>query len=385
MPKTKLQRFFDNQKSSVVSVLGSLVAIVFGLLIGIILIVAFDADSAPDGIRALLITGLTSLPKLADVLYQTAPLLLCGLAVGFAFKTGLFNIGASGQYTVGAVLALFGGLVLHLNWFFCLLLAAAGGAAWGFFPGFFKARFNVHEVISSIMFNWIALFLVNVCVANTPAMLGQPASRTANLAAVNSGAVLPDLGLKAVFGSNYINIGVLIAVIVAIIAHIVLNKTTFGYEMKACGKNRNASLYAGINAKRQIILSMVLSGSMAGIAGGVYYLSGNANYVIETHLLQMGFDGIAVALLGANSPLGIIFSALFIAYVYVGGNAMQPEYATETIDIILAAIIYLSAFAFILRGWIGRKLGFNQPLKLDDPPPETAQAATDGESEVSKA
>jgi simple sugar transport system permease protein len=142
--------------------------------------------------------------------------------------------------------------------------------------------------------------------------------------------------------SSYMNIGIFIAIGIAIIMFIVLHKTVFGYELKACGYNRNASVYAGINAKRNIVLSMVISGALAGIGGGLYYLAGTGQYSLVKSLVSMGFNGIPVALLASSDPIGTIFSALFISYIQVGGDAMQPEFVREIIDIIVAAILYLS-------------------------------------------
>jgi len=182
------------------------------------------------------------------------------------------------------------------------------------------------------------------------------ANRTINLAAANKSAIIPKLGLDTLFGSTYMNISILITAAIAIVIFIVLNKTTFGYELKACGYNRNASIYAGINAKRNIVLSMVISGGLAGIGGGIYYLSGTAQFLVVKSLLAMGFNGIPVALLATSNPVGIIFSSLFVSYIQVGGEAMQPEFSPEIINIIISVIIYLSAFSMLLKGLINRIL-----------------------------
>jgi simple sugar transport system permease protein len=147
---------------------------------------------------------------------------------------------------------------------------------------------------------------------------------------------------------------------------------TFGYELKACGFNKDASIYAGINAKRNIVWSMVISGALAGIGGGIYYLSGTAQYTLVKSLLTMGFNGIPVALLGASSPIGIIFAAIFISYIQVGGEALQPEYAKEIIDIIIAVIIYLSAFSLLVKGILSRVMkGDTSNVNADEPVPIT--------------
>ncbi len=337
-----------------ISVLASVIAILAGIIFGFILLVAIKPSSAAGGLVNMLTAGVSKLDKFAKVLYQAAPLIMTGLSVGFAFKTGLFNIGASGQYTVGAFCALVCGIQFQMPWYVCMLAAMIGGAIWGFFPGICKALFNVNEVITAIMFNWIGLFMVNLSLNNMPKMLANAwkeavKDRTGKLATANKTAIIPKAGLDKLLNSNYMNISIFLVIIIAIIIFIVLEKTTFGYELKACGFNKDASIYAGINAKRNIVLSMVISGALAGIGGGIYYLSGTAQFNIVKSLLPMGFNGIPVALLGASNPIGIIFSALFISYIQVGGEAMQPDYTKEIIDIIIAVIIYLSAFSLLVK------------------------------------
>ena len=337
----------------------SLVSIVAGLLVGFILLMIFNFDKALYGFGNIILTGLRSPDRFAKVLYTAAPLLMTGLSVGFAFKTGLFNIGASGQYTVGAVLSLVGAIMWQLPWYACILLGMAGGAVWGAIPGICKALFNVNEVITSIMFNWIGLFAANLFLYNSPQMLANAwgainKDRTAALSAANPGAILPKMGMDQAMGSNYMNIAIFVAIITAFVMWYVLQKTTFGYELKACGYNRSASRYAGINDKRNIVLSMVIAGALAGIGGALYYLSGTGQFTMGKMLLTMGFNGIPIALLAASHPLGTILSSLFIGYIQVGGEALQPEFAKEIIDIIIAAIIYLSAFSLLMRELILR-------------------------------
>jgi len=343
------------------SFFASLASIVCGLLFGFILLLLFDSGSALGGMTRMLTTGFGSPDKFAKVLYQAAPLILTGLSVGFAFKTGLFNIGATGQFLIGAFCGIVTGVVFQQPWWVAMLAAMAGGAVWGIFPGLFKALFNVNEVITSIMFNWIGLFLVNLLFSNIPSSLANfwgasNADRTAALAAANASAIIPKAGLNTLLNSNYMNISIFIAILFSMIIYVVLHKTTFGYELKACGYNRDASVYAGINAKRNIVLSMVIAGALAGLAGGIFYLSGTSQYTIVKTLPAMGFNGIPVALLAMSNPVGTIFSALFISYIQVGGDAMQPEYAKETIDIIIAVIIYLSAFSLLMRNVIANAL-----------------------------
>ena len=351
------------------SFLASVFSIIIGLVVGFILLVVFNPTKSLFGMQRMLFTGISSSDKIAKVLYQAAPLIMTGLSVGFAFKTGLFNIGASGQYLAGAFFALYTGMVWQFPWWAALLAAMAGGALWGAMPGLFKAFFNVNEVITSIMFNWIGLFAVNLAMANTPRVLANyygasSPDRTANLEAANPAVIIPKWGLDSLFHSTFMNISIFIAILIAVIIYIVLNKTTFGYELKACGLNRNASIYAGINARRNIVLSMTIAGALAGIGGGIYYLSGTAQYTIEKMLLSMGFNGIPVALLAISNPVATIFSALFVSYIQVGGEALQPEYAKEITDIIISVIIYLSAFALVIKGLVKKLTSRTETLKL---------------------
>lgn len=376
-------------KEGTLSVISSVIAIIIGLLFGLVVLYIINAPRAMESFISMLTIGLSDPAKFSKVLYQAAPLIMTGLAVGFAFKTGLFNIGATGQYTVGAFAALVSAIQFQMPWYICILAAMIAGAFWGMFPGLFKALFNVNEVITSIMFNWIGLFMVNLCLLNMekmrpPFWVPSPIKdRTASLKYANPEAIIPKAGLDELFGSPYINISFIIAIVFAIIMYIVLNKTTFGYELKACGHNREAARYAGINAKRNIVLSMVISGALAGVAGGLYYLSGEADYNILKVLLPMGFNGIPVALLATSNPIGTIFSAFFVSYIQVGGESMQPYFAVEMIDIIISVIIYLAAFALLTRGILKRFIKSDKgnvnaepaPLPEEEAEPDQGTAA----------
>lgn len=340
--------------SGTLSFISSVVSVLFGLILGYILLHVFNSPFANKGIGILLTTGIADSPKFAKVLYSASPILLTGLSVAFAFKTGLFNIGASGQLTIGAFLALIYAVIFQMPWYICLCVAFIGGAIWGAIPGIFKAYFNVNEVITSIMFNWIAVFLVNLLTNNVPYMISKAwgsvnTDRTVELRIANPSSIMPKLGLDEKFGWNYFNIGIIIAIIVAIIVWVILQKTTFGYELKACGLNKNASIYAGINAKKNIALSMLIAGALSGLGGGIYYLSGTTQYTLLKEVSEIGFNGIPVALLASSNPIGVIFSSLFISYIQVGGDSLQPEFAKEIIDIIISAIIYISAFSLLMR------------------------------------
>lgn len=320
------------------------------------------ADAFSKGFLPILLGGWFNMgaeplgPRLE--IAAAAPLIMTGLSVAFAFKTGLFNIGAAGQYTLGAFGALLCALVLKLPWYLCILGAILFGAVWGAIPGIFKAYFNVNEVITSIMFNWIGLYGVNTIMyggGNSP-MFCTNDSKTWRLEIQSPQSRIPDLSdLGLSYFVQPATIAIFLAVIVAVILWVILNKTTFGYELKACGYSKTASRYAGINEKRNTILSMTIAGALAGLGGALYYLSGSVqwNPMESTALPAVGFNGISVALLASSNPIGSIFSALFISHITAGGNGMEASiFPPEVANIISGVIIYLCAFMMLFKNKI---------------------------------
>ena len=293
---------------------------------------------------------------------QAAPLIMTGLSVAFAYKTGLFNIGAAGQYTVGAFMALYFAIVLKMPWWVCLIASAVGGAIWGAIPGIFKAFLNVNEVITAIMFNWIGLYAVNTLIyqGGSGPMFNLKTTKTYALSGAAPQALLPTFNVnvngKGYFGKMFMpSIGIFIAIVVAVLIWVIINKTTFGYELKACGHNKNAARYAGINEKRNIVLSMTIAGALAGLGAGLFYLSGSKEWepLVSTALPATGFNGISVALLASSNPIGCIFSAVFISHITVGGGFMPPKlYPSAVSDIISGVVIYLCAFSLLFKGRI---------------------------------
>ena len=343
------------------SAMSSIFAILIGLAFGFIVLLISNPSQAVRGFGIILEGGFSTGAKgIGQVLYFATPLILTGLSVGFAFKTGLFNIGAPGQFIMGAFAAVFIGvkctfLPAPFHWIVALLAAAIVGGLWALIPGILKAYYNVHEVISTIMMNYIGMYLCNMLVKLYIYDSNKSMSQNCLVS-----ADLPKWGLDKVFVNatgtykdiSTVNGGIIIAIIVAILIYIILNKTIFGYELKACGFNSSASKYAGINEKRNIILSMVISGALSGLGGGLLYLSGaNGRHLKVVDVLAIeGFNGIPVALLALSNPIGIIFSAIFISYLTLGGNYLQTlNFMPEVIDIIIACIIYFSAFALFFR------------------------------------
>ncbi|NLZ83071.1 MAG: ABC transporter permease [Clostridiales bacterium] len=356
--KTKKSKGFS-------SLTAALLAIALGLIFGFIVMLLARPSRAIPGFTKVLFGGFS---RIGDVLYFATPILMTGLSVGFAFKMGLFNIGASGQYSMGMFFALYAGFMFDLpkgiHWIVCLLAGFLGGMIWGFIPGLFKAISNVNEVITCIMFNYIGMYLVDMWVQSNGTMYVSSQTRTNYLPAT---AQLPSLGIT----NSNVNIGFIIAIVIAIILFIVLNKTVFGYELKATGFNKFASKYAGINEKRNTILTMVIAGGLAGLGGAFAILAptsgiagGSMTYEPINVIAANGFNGIAVALLGNSSPLGIIFSAIFISHIQRGGtltalNGFKPE----IIDVVIAVIIYFTAFSLLMKVAFGNFINSHRKRK----------------------
>ena len=369
-------------KNGTKKVLASLLSILAGLLLGSIVVIIVGLAEQKittagmwEGVR-LIFAGILSTGRdaagaltwgfnaqnVGNMLFRAMPLIMTGLSVAVAFKTGLFNIGAAGQYTVGAYFALYSAIVMKLPWWACLLAAALGGAIWGSIPGLFKAFLNVNEVITSIMFNWIGLYAVNTLIyqGGTGVMFNTNTTKTYTIKQASPGSLLPTfnvgIGGKDYFGAMFLpTIGIFIAVAVAVVVWVVLNKTTFGYELKACGHNKDAAKYAGINDKKNIVLSMTIAGALAGLGAGLFYLSGSKEWepLVSTALPAVGFNGISVALLASSNPVGCIFSALFIAHITVGGGFMDASvFPGEVSDIISGVVIYLCAFSLLFKSGI---------------------------------
>ena len=383
-----------NSADGVSSLLASLTCILMGLMIGFLALLilgwitlAQDGNTVSfgemlgktwnSGFKAILSGGFYKTANAMGMgvrteILQAAPLIMTGLSVAFAFKTGLFNIGAAGQYTVGAYFALFGAIVLKLPWWACLLASAIGGAIWGAIPGFFKAYLNVNEVITAIMFNWIGLYGVNTLIyqGGSGPMYNTNTTKTYTIKQVSPDSLLPTfnipIGDKGYFGKMFLpTIGIFIAIAVAVLIWVVLNKTVFGYELKACGFNKNAAKYAGINDRKNIILSMTIAGALAGLGAGLFYLSGSKEWepLVSTSLPATGFNGISVALLASSNPIGCIFSAIFISHITVGGGFMDAGiFPSEVSSIISGVVIYLCAFSLLFRSGI-RKFFAREPKK----------------------
>ena len=391
--KDKIVTLWDRDGTK--KLLASLISILIGLLAGgiMVLIVGLFNEritltSAWEGFR-LIFAGILSTGRdssgtlswgfnganLGNMLFRATPLIMTGLSVAVAFKTGLFNIGAPGQYLMGTAATLLvalsipsGSLPTGIIWILAFLAGCMAGALWGAIPGIVKAFLNINEVLACIMTNWIAANIVTWIFDNSIYRNMVEGTKTGYIYKTSYGLVdgvfvdgagvsTPKLGLDKIFVGSQINGGIIVAILIAIAMYILMNKTTLGYELKACGANRHSARYAGIRDKRNIVLSMAISGALAAAGASLYWLSGNTEFFWETYqaLPAEGFNGIPVALLALNNPIGVIFAGIFMAMLDIVGVQLTKltaynEYIT---DVIIAVIVYLSAFSLVIRMWLG--------------------------------
>ena len=350
--KTKSSLLKNN---AVQSLLCSLICVVLGLLIGYIVLLFINPNGAGKAILAVIKNfffypeGPARAKYFGGTLVKAAPLVMCSLSILFAYKVGLFNIGVAGQYVAGAGACLYAGLAWQCPWYVCLLLAVAAGAVFGAFSGVLKAYCNVNEVISGIMLNWIVLYLTNMLLTTVKE---DASPYTKVLAHINESAVLPSLGLGALFNNNqYVGLAIPLSVLMAILVWVVLEKTKFGYELKATGYNKNAAKYCGMAEKRNVILSLMISGALAGMGAAMLYLTGYEQWQCSTSSVPaMGFNGIAAAFLGGLNPIGTVLASFFIQHITAGGAYVDKSmYCAQISDLISALIIYLCGFVLFMK------------------------------------
>ena len=331
----------------VINILVPVISIVLGLLVGAIVMLVSDYDPV-KGYIALWNGIFGDSYAIGETIRQISPYILAGLAVAFAFRTGLFNIGVEGQLMVGWFAAAYVGMAFELPKFihipFALLAAALAGAIWGLVPGLLKATLRVHEVIVTIMMNYIALHVVNALI------------KTVSGGGFKTERIKETASLRSEFLSNLtdystLHYGILVALAMVIVMWFILEKTKTGFELKSVGFNDHASQYAGMNIKKNIVLSMVISGAFAGLGGAMEALGTFGNMSSRGGFTGIGFDGIAVALLGANTPLGVIFGASLFGSLKYGANNMPNEAGipVEIVSIVIALIIFFVASGYIIR------------------------------------
>ena len=390
--KKTLQELY--RKEGTMKLLASLMSIVFGLLVGAIVVVIvglikpnIGLQGAWDGMRLILfgvfLKGRDAAGQLAwgfnptswgNLLFRATPVIMTGLSVAVAFKTGLFNIGAPGQYLMGTLASLSIALGIPSDvvpagiiWILAFLGGILAGALWGAIPGMLKAFLNINEVLACIMTNWIAANLVTWAFDVSNFKNVAEGTKTGYIYKTTfNGVATPKLGLDKLFPDSQINGGILIAIAFAIAVYILLTKTTLGYQLKACGANRHAARYAGINDKRNIVLSMAIAGGLSAGGASLYWLSGNTEFFWYTaqSLPATGFNGIPVALLAINNPIGVVFTGIFMAMLDIVGQQLAglTAYNEYITDVIISVIVYLSAFSLVIQMMItGRKKNKKAP------------------------
>lgn len=373
-------------KDGVKKVLSSLISIFIGLVFGalVVFIVGVSKQTisikgAWEGVR-IIFAGIFSTGRsatgsltwgynatnLGNMLFRATPLIMTGLSVAVAFKTGLFNIGAPGQYLMGTMTSLIIALSMPksvpsvITWIVAFVCAMLAGAIWGAIPGMVKAFLNINEVIACIMTNWIAANIVTWVFDGSIFCNQEEFGKTGYIYKSSyNGVATAKLGLDKLFPGSQVNGGILLAIIIAVLMYIMINKTTFGFQLKACGSNRHAAKYAGIKDKRNIVFSMAISGALAAAGSAFYYLSGNTEFFWSTYqsLPGEGFNGIPVALLALNNPVGVVFAGIFMAMLNIVGQQLTnlTAYNEYITDVIIAVIVYLAAFSLMIRMWLDRK------------------------------
>ena len=352
------------RNGAVQSLLASLLCILIGLLVGYVVLLIINPAGAGEAITTIVKNFMTysrrnaQLKYLGSTLVKTAPLLMCSLSVLFAYKVGLFNIGAAGQYVVGAGACLYCALAWHMPWYVCLLAAILAGAVLGTISGLLKAYCNVNEVISCIMLNWISLYMVNTILT---LVKEETSPYTLTLANANPSAILPPLPAfcMAWFNDNqYVTIAIPLAILAAVAIWVLLEKTKLGYELKATGCNKFAAKYCGMRENKNLILTMAIAGALAGMGAAMLFLSGFEQWqCTQSSIPGMGFNGIAAAFLGGLNPLGTILSSYFIQHITNGGAYVDKTmYSAQISDFISALIIYLCGFVLFFKYALNNRL-----------------------------
>ena len=383
--RDKLKNLYE--KDGTQKVLASLISIIVGLFVGAVVVAIVGLTKQNIGVKGmwdgvrLIFAGILSTGRdasgalswgynassLGNMLFRATPLVMTGLSVAVAFKTGLFNIGAPGQYLMGTLATLCIALGIPSDvvpagiiWVLAFLGGCLAGALWGAIPGMLKAFLNINEVLACIMTNWLAASLVTWAfdISNFKNMVENTKSAYIYKTTFN-GVATPKLGLDMIFSGSQVNGGILIAAVIAVGMYVLMNKTTLGYQLQACGSNRHAARYAGINDKRNIVLSMAIAGALAAGGAALYWLSGNTEFYWSTYqsLPAAGFNGIPVALLAVNNPIAVVFTAIFMAMLDIVGQNLTgfTAYNEYITDVIIAVIVYLSAFSLVIQTWLSGK------------------------------
>ena len=329
-----------------------LLSIFLGFLIGAIFLAVMGLSVGKAYGR--LINSVTSLKGFSYVVVYSVPYIVAGLSVAFSFKTGVFNIGAEGQFVVGAMGAAVVAILLpdlpkSVLIPLCFVSAMLMGALWGVIVGLLKTKRGINEVLSMIMFNWIAFYLSNY-IAGLPGIKNEGSAEATKSISDNASMLLSKDFIKGAGLAPTANWGILVAILITVIVWIVIEKTTLGFELKAVGSNRYAAEYGGINVNRSILTALGLSGSMAGLAGALYLMGMGTRISIFSSQEGFGFAGIVVALIGCSNPFGVFIAGLFYGALMYGGSKLNLEGApTQLINVIVGTVVFFIAISVIFR------------------------------------
>lgn len=367
----RISKIFKNQITFVV------IAITVGFLIAAVVLGLTGYN--PLEVYSILFKGMFSKPRyMMNIIIKASPIILTGVSVAFALRVGLFNIGVEGQYIMGTIAASVAGLTLNfpplIQFPLVLATGAIAGGLYGTIAGYLKAKKGIHEVITGIMFNWIAFYLGNYIVSlerfrepgTTTTYLINPAGLDPiynwKMSEAGQAMLQQSTFLKEVLGRTSANIGIILAIIIALFISFLLNKTTKGYELRAVGLNKFASKASGINVEKNTMQTLMIAGLIAGLAGAAS-VTGVSQRLYELMALEnYGFNGLAVALMAGGSPIGCIFAGLLFAGLNYGGGTIQLEIGapSEIIDILIGTIVFFMALVNIvpmIMDWINKKKG----------------------------
>lgn len=333
-----------------------LLSIFLGFLFGAVFLIVMGLSAGAAYGR--LISSVTSLKGFSYVIVYSIPYIMTGLSVAFSFKTGVFNIGAEGQFVVGSMAAacvgiLCGGLPKIILIPMCFIAAAAAGALWGILVGLLKTVWGINEVLSMIMFNWIAFYLSNY-IAGLPAIHSSGTAEATENISVNASTLLSsnliaDLGLAPTA-----NWGILVAIVMMFVVRHVIDKTTLGYRLKAVGYNRYAADYGGINVNNSILITLAISGGLGGLAGALQLMGMGSRISIFSSQEGFGFAGIVVALIGCSNPFGVFAAGVFYGALMYGGSKLNLVGApTQLINVIVGTVVFFIAISVIFEN-LGR-------------------------------
>jgi simple sugar transport system permease protein len=356
--------FFSSliKKDATKTVVTSLWCALLGLILGFLILLCINATNAAYGMTSVLGNYLIfSSPQdrlnyFGQTLAKTAPLIAMSLSILVSYKAGLFNLGGSGQYTIAVIIISFLGISANLPWWFVMIVAMIASAIWSMISGALKAFFNVNEVISGIMLNWIALYLANGILTNSPDVWDPAHSESITINNTYN-SFIPSIGLDGLFaGNSIVGLGMILILAIAIIIYILFNKTTVGFELKATGLNGDAASYAGINKVKSILIATAISGALAGLSASLSLQNGFTCWKLSSITPEIGFQGISSAFLGGLHPIGIIFSSYFIVHITEGGSMITDlGFSPEVASIMTSVIIYLSGFVFFIKEIMHRR------------------------------